>query len=74
MRDPGCYGGLLWPHVVETKTGTSKTSTRTPTAKNTVPMIPRMRPAVAIPLPSGGWQSDPEKMAEWLVEGQLHFD
>ena len=21
-----------------------------------------------------GWQTDPEKMAEWLVEGQLHFD
>ena len=21
-----------------------------------------------------GWQSDPEKMAEWLVEGQLDFD
>ncbi len=21
-----------------------------------------------------GWQTDPKKMAEWLVEGQLHFD
>jgi hypothetical protein len=21
-----------------------------------------------------GWRTDPEKMAEWLVEGQLHCD
>jgi hypothetical protein len=21
-----------------------------------------------------GWRTDPEQMADWLVEGQLHFD